>query len=316
MAFQKCSGGNPNGGHPTCKSVLKEGKRFLRAPINDANGAPIVIPEGTTVDSTFIQGKLFADADKWTLLEVVENVDTAREADILQTFTSGATASVDQGVRNYASFMPYVEPVYGEKVLEPIKRQDSQLFIIATDGSLRGIAVDADHTAIRGVYVEPGTFQYQWAEPSKGTPTVQGYNITFQYGVTELDYRMVEIPSTSIDGINLVSYPGVLGVALELTGGVAATVSGVSVDASFAGFGPFADATPFEAGEASDFSVINVTNAGAVVPFTLTQDPAGTYVIVFDSAQTLADELAISLVAPSTTNKPFKGLNTITTIVA
>jgi hypothetical protein len=127
---------------------------------------------------------------------------------------------------------------------------------------------------------------------------------------------MIQINASDISGINLTTYPGVLGVSLKLTGDVAASVSGVSVDAAFKGFGSFGSATPYEAGEMADFSIINETNAGAVVPFTLTQTPSGTYVIVFDAAQTLLDVLTISLVAPSVTGKSFVGLNTISTVVA
>ena len=314
MCIEACGGGFPNGGHPNCKTVLKEAKRFLVGPVNDVDGNAIVIPSGTTVDSAFIKNLIFRDVDKFTLLEVVENVATSREADIQQTFTSGAIASVDQGVRTHSSFCPFVEPVYG-KVFESIKRTESQIFVISTDGSLRGMAVDCDNSAMRGILVEPGSFQYQWIEPSKGTPTVQGYNITWQYGTTELDYKAIQIAAANISGINLVTYPGVLGVTLSLTGGVAASTTGVSIDATFAGFGSFDSATPFEAGVATDFSVYNETTA-ASVSFTLSQDPSGTYVIVFDSAQTSSDVLTISLLSPSTTDKPFKGVNTISTTVS
>jgi hypothetical protein len=172
------------------------------------------------------------------------------------------------------------------------------------------MSVDNDQSAMRGILVEPGSFQYQWVEPSKGTPTVQGYNITWQYATTELDFRAIQIPAGAISGINLVTYPGVLGVALKLTGAVESSLTGVSIDASFAGFGAFDSATPFEAGEATDFSILDGVT---VVPFTMSQDPAGTYVFVYDTPLTGGEVLTISLVAPSTTDKPFKGLNTVTT---
>jgi len=124
---------------------------------------------------------------------------------------------------------------------------------------------------------------------------------------------LIQIPSSKIVGINLTTYPGVLGVALKLTGAVEASTTGVSIDASFSGFGSFGNPTPFEAGVAADFSILNGITP---VPFTLTQNPSGTYVIVFDSAQTSLDVLVVSLVAPSTTDKPFKGLNTVTTTVS
>ena len=309
---ENCGGGFPNGGHPNCKTELKEAKRFIVGPVNDVDGKAIVIPDGTTVDSAFVKNLLFRDVDKFTLLEVVENVESTREADIQQTFTSGAIASVDQGSRTYTSLMPFVEPVYGD-VLGAIKKQDSQIFLISTDGSIRGMSVDQDQSAMRGIIVEPGSFQFQWIEPSKGTPTVQGYNLTWQFSTTELDQRLIQIPASDIDGINLTTYPGVLGVAMKLTGPVEASTTGVSIDAAFSGFGSFGKPTPFEAGVAADFSILNGITP---VTFTLTQDTSGTYVIVFDSAQTALDVLVISLVAPSTTDKPFKGLNTVTTTVA
>jgi hypothetical protein len=311
--FCECGSGlGPNGGAPSCGTISTESARFLVVPTYDKDGNLNTIPSGTTLDSAYINSKLYADEDRWVILERHDNASSDRGEPISQTFQSGSIEKVDQGARTVNVFYKKVQPTYGQE-LGKLECGQWSFFPISTEGDIQGIVAE-DHSYIRPIIIEKGTVTATWVEPNRGTPQVPGYNFTFQWGINERDEEVMKIDSSDIE-IDLLTAPGIIGVSLALTNGVAAAVDSVSIDAFFKLYGGFDAKTPYEAGEVSDFVIFNNTTSSVVPVLTATQDPSGTYELTY-AAQTLADELVISLAKPSVSNKPFQGLNTvITTIV-
>lgn len=299
------------GGLPDCVQQTTEASRLIMVQPRNADGSEENIPAGTTLDQAYFQGKFYRDDNPWVLLERHDNYDSTRDASITQTFTSGAVTKVDQGARTVTLFYPGAPAAYGQ-TLKAFECKQYAYFIVTADGSLRGMK--NDDGSMRPIRVLTGSWDPIQQEPIKGTPTIQGWNLTFQVDIPEEDALLIEAETGNITGIDLNTEPGIIGVELAIN--TTATVNNVVVDAFYGLYQTFGGSSPFVGGDTTDFTVFNVTASSAVVLTSATQNPDGTYDLAFAAPVTLADELEISITAPSTTNKPFRGINTVTSTAA
>jgi hypothetical protein len=305
-----------NMGVPGCLPIAKVAKKMILAPYLNSDGVVQHILTSATLDQAYFDDHfqefdstdvLVPFADRWYMTPFVENVENTRSETIFQTFNSGRKAKVRQGVRSLVGFIVDEDGGVPE-MLKQLKKFGCQkmgvLFVDQDDNLIGNTEVEG---RLNFIQVDKNSFDptYTW-----GTDTeVPMVGIAFDFGNKEYDHDLGMIGASDID-ISLLNVDGLLSMDGTFS---SPTQTSLVIDI-FSEFGSIAGRSPIPGLVAADFTLYNVTDAGAVAIVSVVEDTTvpGRYTVTYGS-QTLADVLRLT---PNKNGFDGSKINAKTTTVA
>jgi len=297
MAFCGCNGKPGNTGQPQGVKPFGITRGFIAVPLFDTDGNRNSILASDFVNGVlpdaFVQGKL-NESDplaRWYPITGLENVSHEREASENQTFDSGATYRLRQGIKPFTGIIPDAESVYLSKLVD-MGCTEIGIYNVDECGSIRG-TISSDETELYPTPLQNNTWDPILLE--KTDSSAPGVTMNFQYDKDALDsdLRMVSANATETD---MTRVSGLVDVLSSVSG---ITTTEFTVDLNTC-YGDFANPIKFKGRSVSDFSLDEVSPTPGNVPIlTFTEVSDGVYTFTF-AAETSGDVLALTL-APAVT---------------
>ena len=299
----KCDVGLSNTGTPTCQPIATVAKKLIVVPTYGSSGAKNSVTIGTTIDQSFLDGKINAAlaADRWFPLITMENVTQERAESITETSGSGKIAFIREGSRSFFGEMWKQSPTFLGK-LKSAKCVDISVFVIDADGNLIGSCPSADGK-IYPIAVDKDSWDVRMASATDST--VQKVTLGFNWSDNERDEYISMLTEDDYTA-DFLGSKGLLDVSSvitnEATTGFTATLS--------TAYGSKANLVKVKGLLVGDFALYNVTDSASVTITSVTESADGVYDFVF-AAETSADVLRLT---PSKDGYDFAAVitNTIT----
>lgn len=295
MAVCKCNSGARNTGSdctsnpsPYAKLIFMNKKKedgSLNGIDFEAEAVDGVIP------ASVIEAKL-NDAnpkDRWYPVGDFENVEDVRAEIVTQTFNSGNSVKIKDGIRSFTGLLLKKAPSY-VGVLESFGCwSDLAVMFVDLDGNLVGESLDGNY--LQGIKVDNNTLS---AVYGKTTDTeVSAINLLFNYAQTVSDENLSMITADGL-GIDLKSISGLLDA--EIAGTATTTSASIEVTVNYGS--TINDKLKLTSLELGDFVILNATQGGASVTIDsvdLINADQGQYVLNYSSGVATSDELIIAV---------------------
>jgi len=298
-----CDIGLSNTGTPTCVPIATVAKKLIVVPTYGSSGAKNSVTIGTTIDQTFLDGKINAAlaADRWFPLVTMENVTQERAESITETSGSGKIAFIREGSRSFFGEMWKQSPAFLGK-LKSAKCVDISVFVIDADGNVIGSCPSADGK-IYPIAVDKDSWDVKMASATDST--VQKVTLGFNWSDNERDEYISMLTEDDYTA-DFLGSKGLLDVTSvitnEATTGFTATLS--------TAYGSKANLVKVKGLLVGDFALYNVTDSASVTITSVTESADGVYDFVF-AAETSTDVLRLT---PSKDGYDFAAVitNTIT----
>lgn len=293
MDFCACNGSILNTGTPNKQRVVASGAKFLAVPLKADDGSFNQILASDVIDQAYLDARINDEDEskRWYPIGKFDNQEDTRADPITETFSDGASAITQQGVRTYVGWLVNYAPVYLE-VLYSFSCFDFGLFIIDPCGALTGV-VTKDGTALRPIRVNQNSWEPRYLP---ATPTVSAkVQLSFEFSqlVADKDMRVISEDEVTADLLNA---EGLLPLKATISGESATGfVAALAVD-----YDLFLDASQEEVPGwvSADFALQNKTTNLAVAITSATEAPEGTYTFVIPM-QSAADVLELTNVKTS-----------------
>jgi hypothetical protein len=226
--------------------------------------------------------------DRWYPIGLFENLEDTRAEIVTQTFNSGNSVKIKDGIRSFTGLLIKKAPSY-VGVLESFGCQsDLAVMFVDADGNLIGESLDGDE--LYGIKVDNNTLS---AVYGKTTDTeVSAINFSFNYAQTVKDANlsMITADGTATD---MKALRGLLDVSM--TGTATDTSASVNVVVNYGS--TINDKLKLSSLEAADFDVQNVSQSSSVTIDSVDVSDAdnGNYVLAYSSGVTSGDVIKISV---------------------
>lgn len=282
-----CNTGLGNTGEGSCDPVGKVAKKLILTEYLDASGAVKSIDPTTTLDAAFFSALVnHADtSERWYPLPLMENVENVRADSVTQTFNSGKSIAVQQGIRSFTALLPNKSNAYAKK-LQQAACKPLGFYIVDKDGNLMGDGSDV--TELKPIKIDQDTWEVNYSFATDTEVSAAVLSFEWDQSVDDGDVRIIK--KTEID-YNLFLLRGLLDVfGVNLT---AISTTGFTIDLQ-ACYGSLSDLEKITGLLAGDFTLYNVTDSASVTILTATEAPAGTYAFTY-AAQDSSDVLRLSV---------------------
>ena len=278
-----CTSGGGNTGVPFCSTLQGVPHSLILVPKYKDDGTLNYIDlDSDTISASYIEGKINETnwQDRWYPLPFMENVETTREDSQTETPSSGNIYRIKQGVRSYSAELFQKSPTLLAK-LEEWLCKDFGFYEVDNNGSIAG-SLSKDGTKLYPRYVLKGSFdpKYQYTTDTS-VPKVQ---IMFQYAPSVKDAEIGIITSDNTGDADLLTLNGLFDIKFK---DEIATTDAISVDVVLE-YGDAISPNKVEGLVVADFTVVNVTQAGATETVTVVEGDDG-YTLTFDSAVSASD---------------------------
>ena len=240
--------------------------------------------------------------DRWFPVGKFENVEDVRAEIVVQTFNSGNSAKIKDGIRTFSGALIKMAPNYVETLESFGCQKDVAVMHVDLESSLIGESIDGNF--LRPIKIDSNTIS---AILVKTSDTEVSY-ITFSYAYaqTTQDGNLSMITADGF-GIDLTNVRGLLEGKVVLNPVLS---DKMTIKASVAYGNVINGGLKVEDLEISDFSIQNVTQAATVVIDTLdsTLSSEGVYVLNYGSGVTASDVLVLTTTKTGYGFSPVQGV--------
>lgn len=299
--------GFSNTGTPGCQTIASVARKLIFVPyFNEAGDVnSIALSPAPALDKAWFDAKIVADADKrWYPTPLIDNVVDERGDDITEGLDSGKEIFIQEGQRTFTGVMIKQSTTFLGK-LKSMRCGSLGVFIIDKEGNLIG-SINAAGDELQPIRVDENTFSPNLMKTTD--TTVQKIQLKFTFSDIEADedLKMILASEMSYDALLL---KGLLDINSSATTGTAATgfTTALTLD-----YGSALNPKKVEGLTITDLIAYNVTDSAAITLDSVTESPAGTYVIDWTSdPQTVADEVELRIDSSANTAYEIKA-NTVT----
>ena len=294
MSVCKCSNGYANTGFDcTVNGSVIIGSIFFNSIKSDGS------PNGLDFDAVAVDGKIPASvieaklndpnpADRWYPVGNFENVEDLRAENINETFNSGNSVFIKEGLRTFLGLLVKRSPKY-KQTLDSFRCQAGLSKLdVDTDGNL--IGQSADQNLLLGIPVDNNTISAQYVR----TTDAEVSKIAFGYAYSQA-FDDGNISMITADGIgkDMKTVRGLLDVDMINT--VPATQA-VIVKLTIGYGSAINDPLVLKSMTATDFTVLNETQSAPVTldSVDLVDADKGLYTLKYSSGVVVGDVLRIS----------------------
>lgn len=280
-----CSGTLQNTGLGSKNSIIADGTKLIAVQVKADDGSFNEIPEGTVIDSTFIDG-LVNNTDqskKWFPIGDFRNVTDTRADPVTEAFSDGSTSITQQGLRTFVGWLIAYPSSYLNS-LNSFKCTNFGVYAVDDCGGL--IGKKASNGALRPIRVNNDSW---YADYTKASDTeVAKIPLQFEFDQREQDKDLRVITKEQMVDVDLTELEGLVNVVATISGpsGTGFTAKLITEDGTLSGLKVIGWVD-------SDFTVFNTTTNSAVVITSVTEAPEGTYTFVIP-AQTSLDVLRLT----------------------
>ena len=229
--------------------------------------------------------------DRWYPVGTFENVVDERAENITQTFNSGNSVKIKDGIRSFSALLIKKSPDYAGK-LESFACGDIAVMHIDTDGNLIGESLDGNF--LRGISIDNNTFSAIYA---KTTDTeVSAINLSYAYSQT-VDDQNLSLIGANENATDMKNVRGLLDSVLSYQTTPTITTSVVKAEVIYGM--SISDKIVLKSLSLADFSVQNVTQSSSVTIDSVdtTQSSSGVYTISYSSGVSSSDVIEVSATA-------------------
>lgn len=299
MAFCGCSSTLGGTGVANKQRIVISGVGLIAVPLKADDGTLNQILATDTIDQAYIDAKINEEDEskRWYPIGRVDfrNQEDVRADPTTETFTDGASAITQQGVRTYLGWLVDYAPAYIEQ-LNALRCRDFGLYTISECLDLTG-SISRDGAALNPIRVNAPSWEPRYV---KATPTVSAkIQLAFEFSQLEKDEYLRVINGSEITA-DLQNIEGLLPLSATISAEAATGfVAELKVD-----YDIFLDASKeiVPGWVITDFALLNVTTNASIAITSVTEAPEGTYTFVIP-AQTSGDVLRLTNVK-TTGNKP------------
>jgi len=225
--------------------------------------------------------------DRWYFVGYYENIEDVRAESLVQSFNSGNSARIKQGIRNFLGFLPKKAPAYVEPLLA-MGCQDVAKMDVDDQGNLVGESLDDNF--LRGIKIDQNTIDARYVKTTDAE--ISGVLHSYNYSQTVEDQNIKMITADAI-GTDLKGVRGLLSATMTGAGTVTEATVNILVDYGTT----IDDRTALKGLELADFTIQNVTQSAPVTIDSLDDSgqSAGDYVLAYSTGVTSGDSLRISV---------------------
>lgn len=228
------------------------------------------------------------EADRWRPVGYFENVEDVRAEFVAQTFNSGNSVKIKDGIRSFSALLLKKAPSY-VGVLEGFGCQDDlAVMFVDIDGNLIGESYDGN--VLQGIKVDQNTFSAVYGKTTDTEVSAIALSFNFAQTVQDENLSMITADGTESD---MKGIRGLLDASVTGT----ATVSGADVKVVVEYGSTINDKLKLTSLEAGDFDVHNVTQSSAVTvdSVSLINAHKGEYLLTWSSGVSSADVVRITI---------------------
>lgn len=281
----KCNFGFANTGKSS-KQILIKGavKIFVMRMVAD-DGTVNGIDEGDVVNQSYLDDKIKEpdETKRWFPIGKLESVDDTRADATTETYTSGNSAVLIQGVRTFLGWLIGCDTKYLDQ-LESFKCDDIGVLVVDTCKNLYG-SLSPDTTKLLPISLFTGSWNPTYV---KGSDTLKAkIPLGFEFDQLEEDSNLRVLIDATADWINATGLVDVTALLSGIT--TTGFVAELSVETA-----AFPDPLPVEKLSTGDFVLQNLTTAMPIAITSAIESPEGTYTFVIP-AQAPSDILELSI---------------------
>jgi hypothetical protein len=284
MALCKCGSGLGNTGIPSCVQVPERISTLFPVSKLKNDGTPNSIPVGTTIDQTFLDGKLSAVDPfvRWGKIANFEQVENVRAENEVEE-SDGISRKTADGLKTFTGRIYDGASKQFADILDNMGCSEMGFYIADIDENLE-VQLDKTQLLMLPAYVERGTFSAIYVE---ATRTSRPYiNVTFSWSRYLKDGDSYIIPSDEITadlGTRAL-------IDVTISNPTALTTTSVTFDAK-SKFGT-ANNRAVKGLPVTAFEVFNVNTSSVVLPTVAVENTDGNYTLTFP-AQTIGNVLIV-----------------------
>jgi len=274
-----CSTQLGNTGTPNCKTLAKTTSMMIAVRMTADDGTSNQIDVTATLNQAYFDALVQnTDASKrWYPIGELENVVQERAESITQSYDSGRTIKIQDGIKTFTSLKPEAEYTYLGK-LEAFECQTFGIYIVDIDGNLKG-EIDSTGGYLNPMKIASGTWDVRYSEATDTKANEIMISFQFDKQVNDSDLRMI-VPS-EMDNISLLALDGLMDVnGVHTSPTATGVVSVLTLDYGTA-------VTPVKVEGLVTANFPTVTNTSTLTTYAVsnaTEAPAGTYTLVFGTA--------------------------------
>ncbi len=296
MSVCKCNAGAGNTGFD-CTSLASVTALSFLMNKTKKDGTPNGIDFATdavngVIPASVIEAKINDPEphDRWYPIGLFENVEDVRAEQVAQTFNSGNSVKIKDGIRTFTGSLIKMSPSYVETLESFGCQKDLGVMHVDLDGNLIGESLDGNF--LKPIAIDSNSLSILLVKASDTETTY--ITVSYGYAQTVKDGNLSMITAAGFD-IDLSTVRGLLDGTITVS---STTETQLSLVASVAYGNVINDGLKVEDLIATDFEVVNVTQAGATVTvdsvdLALASD--GVYVLNYSSGVTAGDSLRTSI---------------------
>ncbi len=295
MAVCKCSEGYSNTGFDcTVNGSVIIGSIFLNSIKSDGspNGLDFdADAQNGVIPASVIEAKLNDpnEADRWYPVGNFENVEDVRAENIIETFNSGNSAFIKEGIRTFLGLLVKRSPKY-KQTLDAFRCQSGlSKFDVDADGNL--IGQSADGNLLLPIPVDNNTISATYVRTTDTEVSKVAFGYAYSQAFDDGNISMITADGTETD---MKSIRGLLDATMTATGSATVTATPVGI---VIGYGSaINDPLVLKSMTAGDFTIQNETQSAPVTidSVDLSNAVAGEYVLEYSSGVSGGDTLRIS----------------------
>lgn len=258
-----------NLGTPSCNRQTGKPIKFIKVSKKDSTGALNKIPAGTTIDKTYLDGKL-QNTDltlRWYMSPEFKNFDSPKEDFVYQTFGDGTKAPLREGLRTYTGDFIQVGSDF-LCYLKPLECKDECVYMVTEKNVIQGYSID-DSGDVYPIPVTSLTTRLNYAKDD----AVESVGFIIDIPITLKDCQLKSVFGATAD---FISSTGLVQVEAVTS---LPTTSGYTIKLSAYGL-------PYTGLIATDVAGYDKTAGSSIAVTSVTAGVEGTYVIAFTSPTT------------------------------
>jgi hypothetical protein len=242
------------------------------------------------IPKAFIDGKLNAanPKDRWYPIGNFKNVENVRAEAVTESFNDGDVAKIKDGIKTFAGVLPKKNPKY-KAILDSFACNDELVVVhVDVNGTIVGQSFDGNF--VQGLDVNNESFDPNYVETTDTTIVKVSLNYSYKQNTDDGNLYFITADGTETD---MTSVRGLKDV--DLLEEVAATTTELSVEAVLSYNASANNKLTLSDLVVGDFTLINKTQGGTPVAFTLDDIDAaqGIYKLEYTTGVAANDELIV-----------------------
>jgi hypothetical protein len=271
-----CTTGISNFGQPECVNAFARASRLIYVNYRDNSGAINSIASTDTLDSSYIEGKLYNTdkSQRWYLTGTINDV-THERGDAVTQDVDGLAQIVRQGQKTFnGTFWGGIASPKFVEALDSIACRQMGVYIVDVEGNLIGI--ELTDGSLAPIKIQRNTIYSKFIEPT--ADQLNGVMTQFNWEENERDSDISYISSASIS-VDLLSSKAMTTVTISNITGISTTTA--TFDMAFV-YGEFANKEIYTGAVSGDFTFADSSSTPILIT-SVTENPAGsgTYDLVF-----------------------------------